>query len=329
MKYQKEPLQKFPAQVAFALQNYKPHHLDINNFNNIVFCGLGGSGIASHIVKAYFSSICPVPMEVISDYGLPAFVNDKSLVILNSYSGNTEETLTNFHESLKRKASALVITTGGELLDLAKKNSVAYNLAEPGFQPRMALGFSFTYLLLIIGELLKKDIRSDLKNVLDEIRNNESFTNQAYELFDHIKKDTAKKFIIICDQFSSAIGLRFAQQINENAKAEAFINILPETNHNVIETFYDYNKISSVFIFMDSHQNPRVSLRFDFLNDLLKENGLNILRYNFEDYSLKSIFKTIYLFDWLSLIVADARSVKSDEIPNINRLKNFLADKQA
>ena len=153
--------------------------------------------------------------------------------------------------------------------------------------------------------------------------------NNAIELFEQIKSDTDRKFIIVCDQYSSAIGLRFAQQINENAKAEAFINVLPETNHNVIETFYDYNNINSVFIFMDSHQNPRVSLRFDFLQELLKEQKLNILRYDFNDYSFKTIFDSIYSFDWLSLLIADARKVKSDEIPNINRLKSFLADKQA
>ena len=80
---------------------------------------------------------------------------------------------------------------------------------------------------------------------------------------------------------------------------------------------------------MDSHQNPRVSLRFDFLSDLLKEQGLNILRYDFTNFSLNSIFNTIYIFDWLSLVIADERGVKSDEIPNINRLKSFLAGKQA
>lgn len=329
MKYQKEPLQKFPLQLAFALNNYSPHQLDIKQFNNIVFCGLGGSGIASHIVKAFFSSQCPVPMEVISDYGLPAFVNNKSLVILNSYSGNTEETLTNFHEAIARKATTLVLTTGGELLNLAKKNSVKYYIAETGFQPRMALGYSFTYLLLIIAELLKKEITTELKEIVNLLNQHSFYSEKSLKLFEQIKNDTDRKFIIVCDQYSSAIGLRFAQQINENAKAEAFINVLPETNHNVIETFYNYNHINSVFVFMDSHQNPRVSLRFDFLYELLKEQSINILRYNFDDYSLKTIFNTIYIFDWLSLVVADARSVKSDEIPNINRLKSFLADKQA
>jgi glucose/mannose-6-phosphate isomerase len=329
MKYQKEPLKKFPQQLAFALKSYSPHLLDINQFNNIVFCGLGGSGIASHIVKAYFSVHCPIPMEVISDYGLPAFVDEKSLVILNSYSGNTEETISNFHEAISRKATALILTTGGELMNLAKINHIKYYIAETGFQPRMALGYSLTYLLLIVSELLKKDINSELKEIIDLLNQHVHYTEKARTLFDQIKNDTGKKFIIVCDQYSSAIGLRFAQQLNENAKAEAFINVLPETNHNVIETFYDYNHINSVFIFMDSHQNPRVSLRFDFLQELLKEQKLNILRYDFEDYSLRTIFNTIYSFDWLSLVIADSRSVKSDEIPNINRLKNFLANKQA
>jgi glucose/mannose-6-phosphate isomerase len=329
MKYQKEALQKFPLQLSFALKNYTSHQLDIKQFNNIVFCGLGGSGIASHIVKAYFSNICPIPMEVISDYTLPAYVNEKSLVILNSYSGNTEETLTNYKESLFRNATLLVLTTGGELLNLAQKNSVKYYIAETGFQPRMALGYSLTNLMLIMAELLKKEIQPELKAIVELLNKPDNYIENAGSFFENIKTDVGKKFIVVCDQYSSAIGLRFAQQINENAKAEAFINILPETNHNVIETFYDFNNLSSVYVFMNSHQNPRVSLRFDFLGELLKEQNLNVLQYDFNDYSLKSIFNTIYIFDWLSLIVADARSVKSDEIPNINKLKSFLSGKQA
>jgi glucose/mannose-6-phosphate isomerase len=328
MKYQKEALQKFPLQLAFALKNFTPHHLEVSKFNNIVFCGLGGSGIASHIVKAYFSAKCPLPMEVISDYTLPAYVNEKSLVILNSYSGNTEETINNFREAKARKATTIALTTGGELLELSKLNQNTYYLAETGFQPRMALGYSFTYLLLIVAELLKQDISSELSEIVGLLRQNEKHINEASLMFESIGKETRHKFIIICDQYSSAIGLRFAQQVNENAKAEAFINILPETNHNVIETFYDYNHLNSVFIFMDSHQNQRVSLRFDFLYELMKEQKLNLFRYDFADYSLKTIFNTIYYFDWLSLLIADVRQVKSDEIPNINRLKNFLSKKR-
>jgi len=80
-------------QIEYSISKYKKHNLSYENFKNVVLAGLGGSGIAGRIVKTYFQALAPLPIEVISDYKLPNYVDDKTLVILNSYSGNTEETL--------------------------------------------------------------------------------------------------------------------------------------------------------------------------------------------------------------------------------------------
>ena len=83
MKYQKDALEKFPLQIDYVLNSYVRHNLNKEDYKNIVLCGLGGSGIAGRIVKSFFQKISSIPIEVISDYNLPNYVNDESLVILN------------------------------------------------------------------------------------------------------------------------------------------------------------------------------------------------------------------------------------------------------
>src|SRR5687767_11733674 len=93
MKYQGKDLATFSQQIEFAIDQYRPHGFNVNEFDNVLLCGLGGSGIAGRIVKNYFLDGFPLPVEVISDYVLPAYVGPRTLAVMCSYSGNTEETL--------------------------------------------------------------------------------------------------------------------------------------------------------------------------------------------------------------------------------------------
>jgi glucose/mannose-6-phosphate isomerase len=323
MKFQKDVLKKFPNQVEYALENYVRHNLSEKDFSNIVLAGLGGSGIAGRIVKGFFNNISTLPIEVISDYSLPNYVDSRSLVIISSYSGNTEETLSMYINAVEKKAKVLVISTGGLISELAEENDIQIYYAEQGFQPRMALGYSFTYLLLIFSELFKQNLKNNIKSFVSALKKTDSFIESAYEIFDGF--DPKKKTVIVCDPLTFPIGVRFAQQINENAKAEAFVHELPEANHNVIESYYE--NMNSNFLFVNSMENDKVTYRFEFLNELLKKYGHNPTELNFEGFSLREIFMKIYTLDWLSLLIADARDAVSDQIPNINELKNFLKDK--
>jgi len=325
MKYQKDALAKFPEQIQFAIDNYVRHNYTIDNIHNIVLAGLGGSGIAGRIVKSFFLERTPVPVEVISDYTLPQYVDDQSLIILNSYSGNTEETLSMYMYALERNAQILIITTGGLLGELAAENNIQIYQAETGFQPRMALGYSLTFLILIFSDLLKQNSMNNLKSVLRRLKDINSFIERAKNGFEDLANNTSKKFVIICDPKTSPIGVRFAQQLQENAKAEAFVHEIPEANHNVIETYY--GTLDSVYLFIDSKENDKITHRFKFLKELLIENKQIISEVDFGGFSLEEVYETIYTLDWLSLIIADSKGVKSDEISNINKLKTYLKDK--
>jgi len=100
---------------------------------------------------------------------------------------------------------------------------------------------------------------------------------------------------------------------------------LPEANHNVIET---YNKhLNSSYVFLYTKHSVKLNHRFNFLEKLLLHYKQLLIRVNLKDYSISHIYETIYLLDWISLLIADMKKIKSDEIPNIKKLKEFMAGK--
>jgi glucose/mannose-6-phosphate isomerase len=325
MKYQSEQLRKFSAQIDYVLQNYTDHNFSESDFSNIVLGGLGGSGIGGRITKALFIDKISLPVEVISDYNLPAYVAADSLVILSSYSGNTEETLNMFDEALERGAKIIVITTGGQLLEKAKAEGIKIYSAEPGFQPRMALGYPLTTLLLIFGELCGKNLKPELKAVSAKVSEAELYINEGKSIFEPFEGTIGKKFIIVADQYTEPIAIRLCQQIQENAKGEAFYITVPESNHNVIETFY--GSFNTNFIFLHTNKNERVKLRFEFLRNLFRAKRYSFAEHIVHNFSIETSIEMIYNLDWFSLWLADAKKQNSIGIANINALKKFLAER--
>ncbi|MDP2176617.1 MAG: bifunctional phosphoglucose/phosphomannose isomerase [Bacteroidota bacterium] len=314
-------LENFYYQIQYSLSNYHHHQFRSSSYNNIVIAGLGGSGIGGRIAKTYFIDKSNLPIEVFSDYNLPKYVSSKSLVILCSYSGTTEETISMFHQAKRIGAQLICITSGGELFDLAKENNVPTYVVEKGYQPRMALGFSLTFNLLILGELFGINVNDELIDLSKLYDKKEEYKSIAKGVISN-NKDLNNKFTIVSDNFTEAIGIRFCQQLQENAKTEAFINVLPEANHNVFETYY--GKLPSHFIFLNSHTNERNDGRFAYLKKLLESYGNQISDLSLSNGSLYELFKFIYISDWISIYLSNEKGVDNMSVPNIMKLKDFL-----
>ncbi len=323
MNEQHEALKKFSYQIEYALKNYKQHGLKATDYNNIVIAGLGGSGIGGQIAKAFFQYDITVPINCVADYKLPAYVNNKTLVITASYSGNTEETIAIFNEAQTLGCKILALSTGGKLHELATSTNTYLLPIETGFQPRMALGFSLTYLILLIGELIGKDYKAELTEIANTVSNSENYHQEADILFHEIRSRIKSKFVVLADGIMEPIAVRFAQQIQENAKHECFVNVVPEMTHNVIETYY--NTLDTVFFILNSYTNERVDMRFDFLRGLLEVENHKVIALDFDEHNLLNTYELIHRLDWLSLLVADERRVDSLNVPNIMSLKEYLS----
>lgn len=315
-------LDHFADQVNFALTNYKNHGLTSNNFDQVIIGGLGGSGIGGRIAKAYFYDKAKLPIEVFSDYALPAYTSNKSLVVLCSYSGTTEETLAMYNQAKAIGSTIICITSGGDLFEKAKADNVITYYVETGYQPRMALGFSLTFNLLILGELFHVNVTEELNQVVSLYQNKEHYKEKAKSLLNLFENRLNNKFVIVSDNPTEAISIRFCQQIQENAKTEAFVNVLPEANHNVFETYY--GELPSNFIFINSNNNDRNNGRFAYLKQLLENNNNKVVSIDLNQSTLLELFKTIYVCDWFSIYLSNAKGKDNMSVPNIVNLKNFL-----
>lgn len=325
MNYLGPELAQFSDQIDYAIKNYKSHGKKINDFNHIVISGLGGSGISGKIIKSYFIDKVNIPIEAVSDYQLPKFVNDKTLVILCSYSGNTEETISAYNDATNKGASKLVLTVGGKLADLAEKDGTIVYKAVGGYQPRVAFGYPITYLFLIFSELLGLNEASDLESIKKVVSNVDDYKRRSLHIKNHFNETIRSKYVIIASPDMEAIAIRFAQQVQENAKLEAFVVVIPEANHNVIETYYE--KWDSNYIMLNSGVNSRINLRFYFIKELLNSYGSNVFEMDTKAATMAHIYDTIFLLDWLSLQIADSVGAVSNQIKNIIDLKNFLNSK--
>jgi glucose/mannose-6-phosphate isomerase len=320
-------LNNFTQQLEFVLNNYKPHFLKADDFKNVIMGGLGGSGIGATIAKSWFMDRLSIPVETINDYNLPAFADENTLVILNSYSGNTEETLSLFEEAQEKGCKILAISSGGELKKLTEADSLQCYPLETGYQPRMTIGYGLSYLLLILAELA-----GEMEQMKTEIQaTKESFDNHrdeqiqsAEKIFKFFKPVLSHKFVVLADKNYAAVGVRFSQQIQENAKLEAFVNVLPEANHNVLETYHD--KLPSNFILLYTDKNPRVAARFDFVQSHLEMHNNKVLPLFIPVYSIRSIYDMIYRLDWVSVMIANELNAPLMEVPIITELKGYLSD---
>ena len=308
-----------------------------NSINNVLILGMGGSAITGLLFKEILADKLDIPVNVNQGYTIPKWVNKSTLVIACSYSGNTEETLAGLENCKSKKSKIIGFTTGGKLYDFIKKNDDDYVLMPKGLQPRAALGYSFTLMLIMFNKLgfINNSIIKDFQNNLDELsKHNHIFSSQKENNISYkIAKEIYNKNPLIYaeDGIFGIIGYRFKCQLVENSKILAFNNFIPEMNHNEIEAYTkDVNvKNNFIVIWINSddyhHRNKK---RIDIVKTIWSNKINNQLEINLDLNAIKSslIKYLIYinLMDWISYHAAILRQIDPSIIPNINELKKSL-----
>lgn len=300
-----------------------------NSFSSIVFCGLGGSAISGDLLCDYLSGELSVPFNVVRGYNLPSYANENTLVIISSYSGNTEETISCFEQALKKKSKIIVITSGGKIGDIAAANKIPAINIQSGFQPRYALGLSFFSLLKLMQELGFVDEESNANQIIDlwKRRGEEYSTdnNQAVHIAEQVVGFIP---VIYSAEFLASTGYRLKSQLNENAKLHAFHHCLPEMNHNEIigwESYKEKQFHTKVIYLFDKEFHPQNKKRFDILKEILTEQKVDVLTLSSSEENKKvRIMDLIFLADWISFYVSVLRGFDPSEIDFIHRMKQRL-----
>lgn len=325
-------LMEFPRQIedAVRLGNSVKIPIDGSSFSNIVVTGLGGSAIGSDILRSYVADELDIPFIVNRNYCMPEFVGKKSLVIVSSYSGETEETISAHLDATKRKSAVLCISSGGETERLAGKLKQPLIKIPKGYPPRAALGYSFFAPLIALVKMKvlapkQKEINETITLLKRKARLYASLSkhNPAYEIAKHLYNKLP--VIYSAADRTDAVNVRWRGQLAENAKVLAFGNVLPEMNHNELVGWKilkrHMNDMAVVFLH-DKGDHPRIQTRMEITRSIVNEFTNRVVDVHSEGTStLARIFSLIHLGDWASYYLALLNGVDPTPVRIIDYLK--------
>jgi len=318
-----EIIKNFPKQFE-----YKPEIVNGQNlkkFDSFVVVGMGGSHLAAGVLKILKPEL---KIVIHKNYGLPNISEDvlnKSLIILNSYSGNTEEVIDAFKKARNRGLELAIVSKNGKLIDLAQEDNIPYiQIPDTGIQPRFALGFSFLALLKIMGQ----EDYLEKAALLSKSLNPEKHKNCGKDLADKIKGFIP---VIYASAKNEYLAYIWKVKFNETVQIPAFWNTFPELNHNEIVGFNNYvldGELSKKFYFIflkDKDDDQKIIKRMDVLKNLYEEQGFSVEMVEINDGEvLERVFSVVILSDWVSFHLAERYNIDYGAKSVIDKFKELI-----
>jgi len=313
-------------------------HLDLpgehHQAGRMVIVGMGGSAIGADLLRTLVESDCPIPVSVHRNYMLPAYVDNQTLVIVCSHSGNTEEALSGFEDALRRGAPVLAITTGGELWHRASQRGLPVWSYHYPAQPRAAVGYSLMYLLGVLQHLgFVADKSLDVSEAISVMRQWQTEIGASVPVEQNAAKSLAQKLhwrlpVVYAAEHLSEVARRWKGQLNENSKSWAVFDALPELDHNSVVGYAlpaTMAKLVHLVMLTSPLLHPRVLLRFDITRALLAREGIGHDTVEARGTSaLAQALSLVHFGDYVSYYLAMLNAVDPWSIGNIEFVKDRL-----
>lgn len=305
--------------------------------HDVVIAGMGGSGLAATMAKTWPG--LTVPLEVVHDYKLPDFIDEHTLLICSSYSGNTEETLACIEKALEERAPAelkpmiVVVAAGGKLQEIANEQGLPSIALPGGFQPRMTLGYQLRALCEIFNQANLCDGAleqlSEAANLMHEktkdlIPSVPTSNNQAKQLALEL---AGSSIVVYSGPFLSSAAYKWKINFNENAKTVAWQGTIPEFNHNEFLgwTSHPVDKPYKVVDLRSNLEHPRVQKRFEVTEQLLSGRRPAPIIVNAVGATpLQQLLWTVQLGDFVSLYLALLNGLNPTPVDLIEKFKKAL-----
>jgi glucose/mannose-6-phosphate isomerase len=304
---------------------------EVKEVEKVVVAGMGGSALA-----AMFIDVWPglkVPFVIVRDYTLPAWVDEKTLVIASSYSGNTEETLSCLVQAEKIGAQIAIISAGGKLQRAAELKDYPYAQLPEGYQPRMAPFYNFKALISILEkfklshgciETLESTALKMAELTKEWAADVPTKDNQAKQIAEHLFGKTP----VMYGAKLYPAAYKWKINFNENAKNTAWCNMYPEFNHNEFLgwTSHPIEKPFGVIDLVSSFDHPQVKKRFEISDKLLSGKRPKAMAIHAKgDTLLEELLWVVALGDMASVYLALLNGLNPTPVDLIEKLKAELS----
>jgi glucose/mannose-6-phosphate isomerase len=324
----KKLIEDFSKQIAEAIRigsAFNPSETD-RGFSNVVISGLGGSGIAGTITAEVMADEAVIPIVTNNGYTIPGFVDEDTLFIACSYSGNTEETVSATELAAKAGAKVVVVVSGGKLLEMAKSNGWDSIVIPGGQPPRASFGFSFPQVLFVLNAfgIISDGFVAELESAVSLMDADEDgIQNEAREVTESL---FGKIPVIYAARNFGGVATRFRQQVNENAKMLCWHHVIPEMNHNELVGWRTENNDLAVILFRNSTDLDRIQARMEINKQTIAAYTDTIVEvWSKGNSNLERALYLIHLGDWVSFFLGEKKGVDIMEVKVIDHLKGELA----
>lgn len=295
---------------------------------SVVITGMGGSAYSYYVLSSLFSQMLPVPLMLSNSYHLPAFVNDKTLVIGSSFSGSTEETIQATTEALEKGVPTTAVTAGGRLSQLLTGKQIPHYKFDPKHnpsgQPRMGQGYMVVGTLGILyklGLLPRLDITQFQNPVLPNLKKVET---KARELE---KKFVGKIPVFVGSEHLNGNAHIIRNQTNETAKNFAAYSVVPELNHHLMEGLKNPKDNNLLFVFFESSlYSGRIQKRMTLTREVVEKNNIPTVSYKAEAGTpFMEFVEVLTLGGYLTYFLAQTYGENPNSIPWVDYFKDKLA----
>ncbi len=315
------PITHFKEQFTFTPEIRNAEVL--SKYTNVVVCGMGGSAISVNLLKLFFPEL---PLTLHNTYGLPVqYDKENTLFIINSYSGNTEEDLDAYERTKKENLRSVCISLGGELIRHAEIDKKAHiMLPESSLEPRFSIGHQMIGILTFMGEVKKI---ATLKEKVERI--DFAKTEAQGEALATLYKDKYPVLYASANLYPVAYLIKAA--INEGAKVPSFVNIIPEANHNELQSFVTDDTHTSAkdfaFLFCTStYDHVRVLKRFSIMSELYKSKGFTLSTLETDHTDIFQILECIVIGYYMATYMAINKNIDPYKTPFIATFKKKLTE---
>ncbi|OIP80139.1 MAG: bifunctional phosphoglucose/phosphomannose isomerase [Parcubacteria group bacterium CG08_land_8_20_14_0_20_48_21] len=308
---------RFPEQLLYIPPITNAEKLPAKKFTSMVVCGMGGSALPGEILRMYLKDLGvlgKIAVHLNRTYTLPEEANTDSLLLIISYSGNTEETLAAYREAIKRKFPVVGIASGGKLANLCHKNNTPFISIPAGYQPRMALGFFVAAAAVLLDTLgITRSASNDLQRSIPSlIKNMASYKKQGSAI---AKKIGTRMPLVYSSHTYKILAMIWKINFNENSKIQSFFNCFPEISHNEMVGFTHLIGKYHFLELADAQDDPRVIQHMRLFAQLMRKKKIGTTVVPLVGVTFfEKVFSSLIISLWTSYFLA-VRTYRIDPVP--------------
>ena len=301
--------------------------VEVSKINQIVFAGMGGSGVIGDVFSAILSKT-NIHVSVVKGYHLPKTVDSNTLVVVISISGNTDETL-RFLESAKKHhdCKLIIFTAGGKMEQFCINEKIEFRKIEKYHSPRASFP-SFLYSIL---NVLSPVIPIKNEDVYESINNLKCIKKEISS--ENISKDNLSlniaKWItgiplIYYPWGLEAAAIRFKNSLQENAKMHVIIEDVVESCHNGIVAWEKKSNVQAIML-KGTDDHVKTKEKYQILTKYFQENNINFKEiYSVKGGILSKIISLIYLLDYAAIYKSVIDEINPSPVKSIEYIKKRI-----